>query len=70
MLAEVPEELGSDREASQTLLQEARVAAVPGSAFFSGDGGSRMLRFCFAKDMAVLEEACRRLRAFRPAAIA
>ena len=29
------------------------------------DAGTRMLRFCFAKDFDALEEACRRIRAFR-----
>jgi aminotransferase len=40
------------------------VATVPGSAFFSDpEAGRTRLRFCFAKEIDVLEEACRRLRA-------
>ena len=70
MLAEIPAGLANDRIAADTLLAEARVASVPGSAFFASDRGSRMLRFCFAKDFDALEEACRRIRAFRPAAVA
>ncbi len=42
------------------LLERTRVASVPGSAFYR-DGGKDLLRFCFAKDDDVLEEACRRL---------
>lgn len=64
MLAEIPAEFRDDREAAQTLLERARVASVPGTAFFVSEQGKRMLRFCFAKDFAALDEACKRLRAF------
>jgi aminotransferase len=65
MLADVSS-LGfaSAREAAMALLESAKVAAVPGSAFFRGQDGERLLRFCFAKDDDVLAEACRRLEAF------
>jgi aminotransferase len=69
MLAEVPEGMGDDKQAAQTLLEETRVASVPGSAFFVSDRGMRTLRFCFAKDFGALEEACKRLRAFKPAGV-
>lgn len=69
MLARIPDELRDDKEAAQALLESARVASVPGSAFFVSEAGKRMLRFCFAKDFAALEEACRRIRAFKPAAV-
>ena len=52
-------------ETAQALLEEARVASVPGTAFFESDTGKRMLRFCYAKDFDALEEACKRIRAFR-----
>lgn len=53
-----------DRAASQTLIREAGVAAVPGNSFFANpEDGRHVLRFCFAKDLPVLEEACLRLRA-------
>jgi aminotransferase len=45
------------------LLEKARVASIPGSAFYRGKTGEKLLRFCFAKDDEALEEACRRLRA-------
>ncbi len=69
MLATIPDDFRDDKEAAQSLLETSRVASVPGSAFFSSDTGKRMLRFCFAKDFASLEEACNRIRAFKPAAV-
>lgn len=66
MLAEIPSEFRNDREAAQSLLENARVASVPGSAFFVSDAGKRMLRFCYAKDFESLEEACKRIRALTP----
>jgi aminotransferase len=69
MLAGIPDEFRNDKEAAQSLLEGARVASVPGSAFFVSDQGKRMLRFCFAKDFDALEEACRRIRAFRAARV-
>jgi aminotransferase len=59
----------SDKEAADALLRETGVASVPGSAFYQSDRGSTLLRFCFAKDPAALEEACRRLRSYQPAAV-
>lgn len=50
-------------EAAMTLLERARVAAIPGSAFYRGETGEKLLRFCFAKNEAELTEACNRLRA-------
>lgn len=53
-----------DRAACDTLIEEAKVAAVPGNSFFADpEDGRFFLRFCFAKRMEVLEEACRNLRA-------
>ncbi len=53
------------RAAAMTLLERAGVAAIPGTSFFRGTTGERFLRFCFAKEDAVLEEACRRLAEFK-----
>ncbi len=69
MLAEVPPELGDDKEAAAALLEGSQVASVPGSAFYASDRGKKLLRFCFAKDFDALEEACRRVRAFRAARV-
>jgi len=52
----------SAKDAAMELLQRTGIASVPGSAFHAGDGGERLLRFCFAKQLGELEEACRRLR--------
>ena len=52
----------SSKEKSMTLLRETSVATVAGSAFYHSSGGDNLLRFCFAKTDAELEEACRRLK--------
>lgn len=52
-----------DQQASAELLRRAKVAAIPGSAFYEpgSNRGRKLLRFCYAKERPVLEEACRRL---------
>ena len=56
----------NDQEASETLIREAKIAAVPGNSFFQHpEDGRYFLRFCFAKEWPVLQEACNSLlRAF------
>ena len=49
------------RTAATELLRRARIASVPGTAFHQSPIGDTMIRFCFAKDDDVLEEACRRI---------
>lgn len=52
-----------DEEAQLTLVQKAGIGTVAGRSFFTHpEDGATRLRFCFAKEMDVLEEACRRLR--------
>ncbi|MBI4716744.1 MAG: pyridoxal phosphate-dependent aminotransferase [Planctomycetes bacterium] len=52
--------------ATESILQQVGVATVPGSAFYRDPAdGDRQLRFCFAKEMPVLEEACARMRKLR-----
>src|SRR5437667_5666111 len=63
MLAEVPEGITDSAECARLLLEQARVASVPGTAFFESESGKRMLRWCFAKDFESLEQACERIRA-------
>jgi aminotransferase len=46
---------------ARTLLAKTGVASVAGSAFFRPGGGENLLRFCFAKKDADLEDACERL---------
>jgi aminotransferase len=67
MLAEIPDGFRDGREAADALIEEAGVASVPGPAFYASGAGDRLLRFCFAKDFTALEEACKRLKAFRVA---
>jgi aminotransferase len=47
------------------LLGRTRLATVPGSAFHTEGRGQELLRFCFGKTDADLDEACRRLRETR-----
>ncbi len=50
------------REACETLIREAGVATVPGDSFFDApERGRHLLRFCYAKEYPVLEQACRQL---------
>jgi aspartate/methionine/tyrosine aminotransferase len=47
-------------------VREAGVATIPVSALYEGvDAPHHVLRFCFTKPAAMLEEACARLGAFR-----
>jgi aminotransferase len=62
MLAEIPERFANATEAAMALIEEAKVASVPGPSFYASNAGDRLLRFCFAKDFAALEEAARRLK--------
>ncbi len=51
----------TSKQRAMYLLSQARVAGVPGDAFFHGSGGTDLIRFCFAKTDEELEEACQRL---------
>lgn len=51
----------SSKEKAMFLLAQTGVATVPGEAFYHGSDGDHLLRFCYAKSDADLEEACRRL---------
>jgi aminotransferase len=53
---------GTAPEKARALLKATGVAAVAGSAFFRPGRGENLLRFCFAKKDADLDEACARLR--------
>ncbi|MCK5806014.1 MAG: aminotransferase class I/II-fold pyridoxal phosphate-dependent enzyme, partial [Lentisphaeria bacterium] len=50
-----------DVAAAMHILETAGVACVPGSSFFASDGSTGLVRFCYAKETSVLEEACARL---------
>jgi aminotransferase len=62
VLADASRVPGTDgKERAMFVLRTAGVAGVPGEAFFSGPGGSRYIRFSYAKIDADLDEACRRI---------
>jgi aminotransferase len=57
-------EFSTSLDAAKELLRQTKVGSVPGSSFYRGEIGEKLLRFCFAKDDLLLEEACRRIREF------
>ena len=62
VLADASSLPGKDsKEKAMFLLERTRVASVPGKTFYHDEGGENLLRFCFAKEDDVLDEACRRL---------
>ncbi|MGH9617282.1 MAG: pyridoxal phosphate-dependent aminotransferase [Acidobacteriaceae bacterium] len=50
------------KQKARNLLASTGVAAVAGSAFFTGGRGENLMRFCYAKKPEDLAEACQRLR--------
>jgi len=58
----------NSKERAMYLLEKTGVASVPAKSFFHGSTGETMLRFCFAKTDADLENACNRLVKLRAAA--
>ena len=66
VLADVSSLPGADSKArAHFLLERTGVASVPGEEFFKGEEGETIVRFCFAKEDDVLEDACRRLGALK-----
>lgn len=63
-LAEVRSGFNDDKQAVETIVEEAKVASVTGRSFYDDPSDGRyQLRFCFAKEIPVLEQACEQLRA-------
>jgi aminotransferase len=63
VLADLSAVPGADsKERAMRLLERTGVACVPGGAFYHDGAGDRLGRFCFAKDDAVIDEVCERLR--------
>ena len=52
----------TSKEKAMHLLGATGVASVPGAAFYQSGVGQNLVRFCFAKTEAELEDACGRLR--------
>jgi aminotransferase len=62
VLADVSKIAGqTSKERAMNLLRETGVASVPGEAFYHDDAGETLVRFCFAKEDAIIDEACRRI---------
>ncbi len=55
----------ADRAFSERAVREAGVASIPVSALFEGEAPTNVVRFCFTKRDAVLDEAAARLASFR-----
>lgn len=51
----------SSKDRAMYLLEKTGVGAVPGSAFYQSNKGNTLLRFCFAAEESILQEACERL---------
>jgi len=56
-----------DKTAAMELLRQTKVAAIPGSAFYEPGStrGTKLLRFCYAKELPELTQACQRLAGLR-----
>lgn len=50
-----------DVDLADRLTREIKVASIPVSVFYETDPGDKILRFCFAKDDDMLQEAAKRL---------
>ena len=62
-LAGKREGFSDDRAACETLIRTAKVGSVTGRSFYEDPAdGRHQLRFCFAKEIPVLKQACEQLR--------
>jgi aminotransferase len=48
----------TSKDKAMYILTRTGVGVVPGDAFYRSDDGSNLVRFCFAKDIDVIEKAC------------
>jgi len=62
-LAATHDGFANDKAACDTLIDEAHVGSVTGRSFYRNPSDGRFqLRFCFAKEIPVLKQACEQLR--------
>lgn len=62
VLADVTNVPGKNsKDKAMHILKESKVACVPGMAFFSGEAGNNIVRFCYAKEEEELNRACENL---------
>ena len=57
-------EATTSRERAMIFLDKTGIAGVAGSAFYSDNSGDHLVRFCFAKEMEVIEDAIWRIARF------
>lgn len=55
----------TSRDRALKVLELTGIAGVPGSAFFHDNSGDHLIRFCFAKDLPIIEECCRRFESIK-----
>jgi aminotransferase len=48
----------TSKEKAMYILNKTGIGVVPGDAFYRSKGGRNLVRFCFAKDMTVIQQAC------------
>jgi aminotransferase len=48
----------TSKDKAMYILSRTGIGVVPGDAFYRGADGSNLVRFCFAKDIDVIEKAC------------
>lgn len=66
VLADISRIAGANSlDRAMNLLKTCGVACVPGEAFYHDGSGTELGRFCFAKEDALIEEACRRLESIQ-----
>ncbi len=54
----------SSRARAIHFLEKTGVAGVPGAAFYHDDAGDHLIRFCYAKELSEIEDACRRIESY------
>ena len=52
------------KECAMAILEKTKVACIPGTAFYQGPQGEKLVRFCFALEDHLVEEAAKRIVTF------
>jgi aminotransferase len=58
-VSSLPGETSKDK--AMHILHRTGIGVVPGDAFYHSNNGTNLVRFCFAKDINIIEKACERL---------
>jgi aminotransferase len=51
----------TSKDKAMYILNHTGIGVVPGDAFYRSNNGANLVRFCFAKDINIIEQACDRL---------